>query len=60
MDLKNTNSNGENAAKRNLKSMQFIFLEMNKIEPQTRFKVFFQKEMPSLPVKHLYPYLSLH
>jgi hypothetical protein len=40
--------------------MQFIFLEMNKIEPQTRFKVFFQKEMPSLPVKHLYPYLSLH
>jgi hypothetical protein len=37
----------------------FSFLKIVKIEPQTRFKVFFQNEMPLVPVKHHFPYLSL-
>jgi hypothetical protein len=31
-----------------------------KLSPQTRFKGFFQKEMPSVPVKYHFSYLSLH
>jgi hypothetical protein len=39
----------------------FSFLKIIKIEPATRFKVFFlQKEIPSVPVKHHFSYLSLH
>jgi hypothetical protein len=38
----------------------FSFLKIVKIELQTRFKVFFKKEIPLVPVKHHYSYLSLH
>jgi hypothetical protein len=38
----------------------FSFLNFFKLNPQTRFKVYFQKEMPSVPVKHQFSYLSLH
>jgi hypothetical protein len=31
-----------------------------KLSLKTRFKVFFQSEMPSVPVKHHFSYLSLH
>jgi hypothetical protein len=38
----------------------FSFLTFLKIEPQTRFKAFFQNEMPSMPIKHQSSYLSLY
>jgi hypothetical protein len=30
------------------------------LSSQTRFKVFFQNDMPSMPVKHHFAYLLLH
>jgi hypothetical protein len=38
----------------------FFFLKIVKIEPAKRFKVFFQKEIPSVLIKHHFSYLSLH
>jgi hypothetical protein len=38
----------------------FSFLKIVKIEPQTRFKVFFWREMPLVPVKHHLSCLSFH
>jgi hypothetical protein len=38
----------------------FSFLKIVKIEPANKVKVFFQKEMPSMPVKHHFSYLSFH
>jgi hypothetical protein len=38
----------------------FLSSKLLKLSPQTRFKLFFQKEIPSVPVKHHFSYLSLH
>jgi hypothetical protein len=39
----------------------FSFLKIVKIEPTNKVQIyFFQNEMPSMPVKHHFPYLSLH
>jgi hypothetical protein len=38
----------------------FSFLKIVKIEPANKVQSFFQKEIPSLPVKHHFSYLSLH
>jgi hypothetical protein len=37
-----------------------FFLKIIKLSSQTRFKVFFQNDMPSMPVKHHFAYLLLH
>jgi hypothetical protein len=60
MDFKNVDPNGGNVAKRNSKSMQFFFLEIIKIEPPNKVQSYFKKEMPSVPIKHHFSYLSLH
>jgi hypothetical protein len=38
----------------------FLSWKLLKLSLQTKFKVFFQKEMPSVPVKHHFSYLSIH
>jgi hypothetical protein len=38
----------------------FSFLKIVKIEPANKVQSFFQKEMPLVPVKHHFSYLSLH
>jgi hypothetical protein len=38
----------------------FSFSEIIKIEPTNKVQSFFQKEIPSVPVKHHFSYLSLH
>jgi hypothetical protein len=38
----------------------FSFLKIIKIEPANKVQSFFQKKMPSVPVKHHFSYLSLH
>jgi hypothetical protein len=38
----------------------FSFLKIVKIEPTNKVQSFFLKEMPSVPVKHHFSYLSLH
>jgi hypothetical protein len=39
----------------------FYFLENFKIEPTNKVQSFFlKKEMPSMPVKHHFSYLSIH
>jgi hypothetical protein len=38
----------------------FLSWKLLKLSPQIRFKVFFQKKIPSVPVKHHFSYLSLH
>jgi hypothetical protein len=38
----------------------FSFLKIVKIEPANKVQSFFQKEIPSMPVKHHFSYLSLH
>jgi hypothetical protein len=38
----------------------FSFLKIVKIEPANKVQSFFQKEIPSAPVKHHFSYLSLH
>jgi hypothetical protein len=38
----------------------FSFLKIVKIEAANEVQRFFQKEMPSVPVKHHFSYLSLH
>jgi hypothetical protein len=38
----------------------FSFLKIVKIEPPNKVQSFFQKEIPTVPVKHHFPYLSLH
>jgi hypothetical protein len=38
----------------------FSFLKIVKLSPQTRFNGFFQKEIPLVPIKHHFSYLSLH
>jgi hypothetical protein len=38
----------------------FSFLKIVKIEPTNKVQIFFQKEMPSVPVKQHFSYLSLH
>jgi hypothetical protein len=38
----------------------FSFLKIVKIEVANKVQSFFQKEMPSVPVKHHISYLSLH
>jgi hypothetical protein len=38
----------------------FSFLKIVKIEPTNKIQSFFQKEMPLVPVKHHFSYLSLH
>jgi hypothetical protein len=38
----------------------FSFLKIVKIEPANKVQSFFQKEMPSLPVKQHCSYLLLH
>jgi hypothetical protein len=61
IDLKNVDPNGGNVAKKKFKVYAiFLSWKLLKLRPQTRFKVFFQKDMPSVPVKHHFPYLSLH
>jgi hypothetical protein len=37
----------------------FSFLKIVKIEPANKVQSFFQKEMPSVPIKHHFSYLSL-
>jgi hypothetical protein len=39
---------------------KFSFLKIVKIEATNKVQSFFQKEMPSVPVKHHFSYLSLH
>jgi hypothetical protein len=38
----------------------FPFLKIVKIEPANKVQSFFQKKMPSVPVKHHFLYLTLH
>jgi hypothetical protein len=38
----------------------FSSLKIVKIEPAIKVQSFFQKEIPSVPVKHHFSYLSLH
>jgi hypothetical protein len=38
----------------------FSFLKIVKIEAANKVQSFFQKEMPSVPIKHHFSYLSLH
>jgi hypothetical protein len=38
----------------------FSFLKTIKIEPTNKVQSFFQKEIPLVPVKHHFSYLSLH
>jgi hypothetical protein len=38
----------------------FSFLKIVKIEPANKVQSFFKKEIPSVPVKHHFSYLSLH
>jgi hypothetical protein len=38
----------------------FSFLKIVEIEPANKVQSFFQKEMPSVPIKHHFSYLSLH
>jgi hypothetical protein len=38
----------------------FSFFKIVKIEPTNRVQSFFQKEMPLVPIKHHFSYLSLH
>jgi hypothetical protein len=38
----------------------FSFLKIVKMEPANKVLIFFQKEMPSVPVNHHFSYLSLH
>jgi hypothetical protein len=42
MDFKNVNCSSGNVAERISKSMQFFFLKIVKLSPQSRFKVFFR------------------
>jgi hypothetical protein len=47
--------------KKDIQSLcNFSFLKIVKIEPTNKVQSFFQKEMPSMPVKHHFSYLSLH
>jgi hypothetical protein len=38
----------------------FFFLKIVKSEPANKIQSLFQNEMPSMPVKHYFSYLSLH
>jgi hypothetical protein len=38
----------------------FSFLKIVKIELANKVQNFFHKEMPSVPIKHHFSYLSLH
>jgi hypothetical protein len=38
----------------------FSFLKIVKIQPANKVQSFFSKEMPSVPVKQHFSYLSLH
>jgi hypothetical protein len=38
----------------------FSFLKIVKVEPTNKVQRFFSEEMPSMPVKHYFSYLSLH
>jgi hypothetical protein len=38
----------------------FSFLKIVKIEPANKVQSFFQKEMPSVPLKQHFSHLSLH
>jgi hypothetical protein len=38
----------------------FSFLKIVKIEPANKVQSFFQKEIPLVPIKHHFSYLSLH
>jgi hypothetical protein len=38
----------------------YFFLKIVKIEVANKVQSFFQKEMPLVPVKHHFSYLSLH
>jgi hypothetical protein len=38
----------------------FSFLKIVKIEPANKVQSFFQKEIPSVPIKLHFSYLSLH
>jgi hypothetical protein len=38
----------------------FSFLKIVKIEPTNKVQSFFQKDFPSVPIKHQLSYLSLH
>jgi hypothetical protein len=38
----------------------FSFLKIVKIEPANKVQSFLSKEMPSVPIKHHFSYLSLH
>jgi hypothetical protein len=55
--IENVDSKGGDVAKRNSKSMQFFFSE---IESANKVQSFFQKEIPLVSVKHHFSYLSLH
>jgi NRPS condensation-like uncharacterized protein len=46
--------------KENQSLCNFSFLKIVKIEATNEVQSFFQKEMPSVPVKHHFLYLSLH
>jgi hypothetical protein len=46
--------------KENQSLCNFSFLKIVKIEAANEVQSFFQKEMPSVPVKHHFSYLSLH
>jgi hypothetical protein len=39
---------------------KFFFLKFVKIEPTNKVQRYFQKEMPSMPIKHHLSYLLLH
>jgi hypothetical protein len=60
IDLRNIDPTSGNVAKRNLESKQFYFLKIVKIEPTNKVQSFFQNEMPLVPLKHHFSYLSLH
>jgi hypothetical protein len=60
MDFKNVNPMVEMLKKEIQSLCNFSFLKTIKIEPANKVQILFQKEMPSVPVKHHFSYLSLH
>jgi hypothetical protein len=60
MDFKNVNPNGGNVVERTQSLCNFSFLKIVKIEATNKVQSLFQNEMPSVPIKHHFSYLSLH
>jgi hypothetical protein len=60
MDLKNVDPNSGNVAKKIQSLYNFSFLKIVKIEPANKVQSLLYKEIPLVPIKYHFSYLSLH